>query len=123
MPIGVAEAVAVVRLTWEAFLQLAGFANGKRLSKAVEQELDHAWRELLKGAAADMAVVEAALARARAAGPMSASALRLAGIARTLQPPRKPAAHKRTREPRAAAADRKAGGRRKTAARRRTRAR
>jgi hypothetical protein len=98
MPIGVAETVAVVRLTWEAFLQLAGFANGRLRSRTVERELDRAWRELLKGDAADMSVVEAALANARAAGPLSANGARLAAAkAKAEAPVRKPAPKRRAR--------------------------
>lgn len=123
MSIGVTEAVAVVRLTWEAFRQLVGFADGKRHSKAVERGLDMAWRELLKGPAADMAVVEAALARARAAGPMSASAIRLADITNRLQSPRKPAARKQARKSGTAMAERETRRERTTASRRRMRAR
>lgn len=123
MSIGVTEAVVIVRLTWEAFRQLVGFADGKRHSKAVERGLDMAWRELLKGPAADMAVVEAALARARATGPMSASAIRLADITKRLQSPRKPAARKRARKSGTEMAKRETRRERTTAPRRRTRAR
>jgi len=99
MPIGVGEAAAVVRLTFEAFLQLTGFAKGRLRSRAIEHELDRAWRELLKGDAADMAVVEAALENARAAGPLSPSAARLAATkARIDAPARKPASRRRARD-------------------------
>ena len=99
MGIGVGEAVAVVRLTWEAFLELAGFANGRLRSRAVERELDRAWRELLKGEAADMSIVEAALSRARAAGPLSPSGARLASAKAQIDAPtRRPAPRKRVRK-------------------------
>ncbi len=121
MPIGVAEAVAVVRLTWEAFLQLAGFANGRLRSMAIERELDRAWRELLKGDAADMGVVEAALANARAAGPLSPSAARLGAVASKIEGrAREPAARKSAPKVRKAAQTRPRSGSRPPRGGRRT---
>jgi hypothetical protein len=84
--ISIAEAVAVVRLAWEAMIRVSARWQARTRARAVERELDAAWREALKGGSADIAAVEAALSRARLAGPLSASGRRLQAALCGLRP-------------------------------------
>jgi hypothetical protein len=75
-----ADGVALVKLGYDGFAKLLGYFGEHRQAKKLKHQIDAAWRELLKGDAADEAVIEAALAAARKASDTSVDHVRLAEL-------------------------------------------
>ena len=72
------ETAAFVKLGYDAFAKLLGYFGDHGKSQALRRQIDAAWRELVKGDAADYAVVESALAAAKKASDTAADHIRLA---------------------------------------------
>src|SRR5450631_756262 len=72
-----ADGVVSVKLGYDGFAKLLGYFGEHRMAKKLQHQIDAAWRELLKGDAADEAVIEAALAAARKASDTSVDHVRL----------------------------------------------
>ncbi len=75
-----ADGVAFVRLGYDGFARLLGYFGDHRTAKKLKHQIDAAWRELLKGDAADETVIEAALAAARKASDTSVDHVRLSEL-------------------------------------------
>ena len=75
-----ADGVVSVKLGYDGFAKLLGYFGEHRMAKKLKQQIDAAWRELLKGDAADEAVIEAALAAARKASDTSVDHVRLSEL-------------------------------------------
>ena len=77
MPVSPIDPVAAVKLTYDAFKKLVGYFGKRKDQKDLKRRIDAAWRELVKGDAADSVIIEAALAAAKAAGDTSDEHVRL----------------------------------------------
>lgn len=77
MPVSPVDPVAAVKLTYDAFKKLVGYFGKRKDEKDLKRRIDAAWRELVKGDAADEVVIKAALAAAKAAGDTSDDHVRL----------------------------------------------
>ncbi len=75
-----ANGVAAVKLGYDGFAKILGYFGEQGKAKKLKHQIDVAWRELLKGDAADEAVIEAALAAARKASDTSVDHARLAEL-------------------------------------------
>ena len=75
-----ADGVASVRLGYDGFAKLLGYFGEHRQAKKLKQQIDAAWRQLLKGDAADETVIEAALVAARKASDTSVDHVRLSEL-------------------------------------------
>jgi hypothetical protein len=83
-----ANGVGMVRLGYDGFTKLLGYFGEHRKAKKLKQQIDVAWRELLKGDAADEAVIEAALAAARKASDTSVDHVRLSELFTVVKKPK-----------------------------------
>jgi hypothetical protein len=77
---------AAVELTLGTFEKLVRYFVTQGDEKRLKAQIEAAWYELLKGDAADLAVIELALAAARSASDSSADRVRLENLFR---PPRR----------------------------------
>lgn len=77
MPVSPVDPVAAVKLSYDAFKRLVGYFGKRKDEKDLKRRIDAAWRELVKGDAADDVVIKAALAAAKAAGDTSDDHVRL----------------------------------------------
>jgi hypothetical protein len=75
-----ADGVAMVKLGYDGFAKLLGYFGEHRKAKKLKQQIDVAWRELLKGDATDEAVIETTLAAARKARDTSVDHVRLSEL-------------------------------------------
>jgi len=75
-----ADSVAMVKLGYDGFAKILGYFGEQGKAKKLKHQIDVAWRELLKGDAADEAVIEAALAAARKASDTSVDHVRLSEL-------------------------------------------
>jgi hypothetical protein len=89
-----------LKLGYELFSKLLNWAAGKRQSKRLEALKSAAFQELLKGDAADLALVASVLKEIHKAADTSAKAIRLESLYESAtQPParaKKPERRKRT---------------------------
>lgn len=102
---------AAVELTLATFEKLVRYFVLQADEKQLKPQIEAAWYELLKGDAADAAVVELALAAARSASDTSAHRMRLEKL---FSSTRRPTKRKTAKEP-SAPHGRKTKARRKTA--------
>src|SRR5450631_16076 len=68
------------KICYDGFAKLLGYFGEHRKARKLQQQIDAAWRELLKGDTADEAVIEAALAAARKASDTSVDHVRLSEL-------------------------------------------
>ena len=69
--------IAVLKIGYDGFNKLLGYFGKRKSAVKLQQQIDAAWHELLKGDARDDSVIEAALAAAQKAGDTSVDHLRL----------------------------------------------
>ena len=89
-----------LKLGYELFSKLLNWAAGKRQSKRLEALKSTAFQELLKGDAADLALVASVLKEIQKAADTSPKAIRLESLYdKATQPPAKPKQPVRRRKP------------------------
>ena len=69
--------VGVAKVGWDLFSKIWDALTKSRQSAELERLKSAAWREMLKGSAADFAVIESTLAKARSEGDTSPDRLKL----------------------------------------------
>jgi hypothetical protein len=81
MPVGAAE----IKLGFDIFSKLIGWATGKRKNKEIEKLISQAFQELLKGDSSDLVKVAAAIKKLRKEGDCSVDKERLEKLYKTFR--------------------------------------